>query len=133
VPAYYMHLDNMPLTESGKLNRNALPEFELKKEAGYEGAATAIQQQLVQIWAGVLKLDSELISINHSFFELGGHSLKATVLINRIFREMNIEIPLQEVFKLNTIAELSAYIENENWLLQGADSELSAGDEFIFD
>jgi hypothetical protein len=43
---------------------------------------------------------------------LGGHSLKATILVSKIHKEMNVKIPLAEVFNSSTIKELANYMAN---------------------
>ncbi|NFS09656.1 non-ribosomal peptide synthetase, partial [Clostridium botulinum] len=49
---------------------------------------------------------------NDNFFDLGGHSLKATILMSKIHKELNREVPLKELFKSPTIKDLSKYIES---------------------
>ncbi|MCS4475417.1 condensation domain-containing protein, partial [Clostridium botulinum] len=63
-----------------------------------------------KIWSEILGI--EKIGINDNFFDLGGHSLKATILISKIHKELNREVPLKELFKSPTIKELSKYIES---------------------
>ncbi|MCS4483579.1 phosphopantetheine-binding protein, partial [Clostridium botulinum] len=41
--------------------------------------------------------------MNDNFFDLGGHSLKATILMSKIHKELNREVPLKELFKSPTI------------------------------
>jgi bacitracin synthase 3 len=60
----------------------------------------------------VLNIDKEVIGSNANFFELGGHSLKATALVSRIHKEFNVNIPLTEIFVLQTISALAGYIRN---------------------
>ena len=50
------------------------------------------------------------VGINENFFELGGQSLKATILVSRIRKELNVEVPLKEIFRLENIRGLSEYI-----------------------
>ena len=63
---------------------------------------------MAEIWKEVLGVDR--VGITHNFFELGGHSLKATALVSKLHKEMNVEVPLREVFKHATIKELAEYI-----------------------
>jgi iturin family lipopeptide synthetase B len=110
IPSYFIHLDRMPLTSNGKLNRKALPEPD-KSGAGteaYEAPHNELQQALAEIWSEVL--DIAEIGINDHFFELGGHSLKATLVMNEIHKRLKVEIPLRALFQHPTIKELSGYI-----------------------
>jgi iturin family lipopeptide synthetase A len=110
VPAYFVVLDKIPLTSNGKVDKQRLPEPDAEGEDEYVAPSNETEEKLVSIWADVLKIDSSLISATRSFFELGGHSLKASVLANKIFKELNVEVPLKEVFVADTVAKLSDYI-----------------------
>ncbi|MBW9155187.1 non-ribosomal peptide synthase/polyketide synthase [Clostridium tagluense] len=112
VPSYFMQLEKMPLTLNGKLNRKALPEPDLGAILNeYEAPRNEVEEKLSKVWNEVL--GTEKVGINDNFFELGGHSLKATVLVSKIHKELNREIPLKELFKSPTIKELSKFIENK--------------------
>ena len=94
----------MPLTASGKIDRKALPQYMGLINSGVEYVApkNEIEKELVKIWQQILH--REQIGIKDNFFVLGGHSLKATKLaITDIAKTFNVEVPLREVFKLQTI------------------------------
>ena len=111
VPSYFVQLEKLPLTQNGKVDRKALPEPDGRVETGseYEAPRNLIEEKLVSIWQEVL--GSIRIGINDNFFDLGGHSLKATSVIAKIHKELNVEIPLKEIFKTPTIAGLYEYIK----------------------
>ncbi|NLD47202.1 MAG: amino acid adenylation domain-containing protein, partial [Clostridiaceae bacterium] len=110
VPAYFVHLDEMPLNQNGKIDRGALPVIENQINTGseYVPPVTALEKKLAEIWQGVL--GTEHVGLYDNFFELGGHSLKATILVSRIHRELNVEVPVTEIFRNATVKELSLYI-----------------------
>ena len=108
IPSYFVRMEQLPLTPSGKVNRKALPKPSHDIELGYVAPRNAIEEMLAQIWSEVL--NRERVGINDNFFELGGHSLKATMMISRIHKELNVELQLKELFTRPTIAELSSYI-----------------------
>lgn len=110
VPAYFMRIDRIPLTSNGKVDRKALPELVDQDDTYYECAGDEAEQALVEIWASVLSLKKEDISVTKSFFELGGHSLKAAVLINRINKDLHTKLALRDVFKYQTIREQAGLI-----------------------
>jgi len=111
VPSYFVQLDKMPLTPNGKIDRKALPEPDGSIETGteYEAPRNTIEEKLVTIWQEVL--GAEKIGIGDNFFDLGGHSLKATSMVSKIHKELNIEVPLREIFKTPTIKGLSEYMK----------------------
>jgi amino acid adenylation domain-containing protein len=112
VPRHCVMLEDIPLTPNGKVDRKKLPEprttTQNKNTAPPE---TALEKQLVEIWRQLLELPEGNIGIDDSFFELGGHSLKAIMLISRIHKEMDVKIPLTEMFIIATIRKLAKYIE----------------------
>jgi amino acid adenylation domain-containing protein len=113
VPNYYIFLDEFPLTVSGKVNRNALPAPDVMGFAGiaeYAAPQSDIQKKLVGLWAEVLGLPQEQIGIDHNFFEIGGHSLKSVMLIARIHKDLDVKLPLGELFSRPTVRELADYI-----------------------
>ncbi len=124
VPTYYMNLESMPLTPSGKVDKKALPDPEFEAGEDYVGPQTETEEKLVEIWSEVLKLDKEVISVNKNFFELGGHSLNAVTLANKVFKAFNIELSLQQIFNGPTIKSIAEYIDTTIWLKEkpGKDS-----------
>jgi amino acid adenylation domain-containing protein len=112
IPPFFMPLDKLPLTANNKLDRDALPEPDLREAGGYRPPSNRREEILVQLWAGVLGLDEPQIGVDANFFALGGQSLKATVLAGKIQKEFNVHIPLIELFKAPTIAGQALYIEH---------------------
>ncbi|MDW7617334.1 amino acid adenylation domain-containing protein, partial [Peribacillus simplex] len=110
VPAFFMVLDSMPLTQNGKINRSGLPEPDISGMISdtYEAPQSNLQERLVYIWSELLGV--EKIGINDNFFDLGGHSLKATVLISKLHKEFNVEVQLRHLFDFPTIKHISTYI-----------------------
>jgi amino acid adenylation domain-containing protein len=115
VPTYFVRLENIPLNSNGKIDRKKLPGLEILVGGGDSIAPrNVLEEKLVKIWENIL--DNEIlcgsIGIDDNFFELGGHSLRATVMVSKIHKELNVQIPLAEVFKRSTIRGLSEYISN---------------------
>jgi len=111
IPTYFLQLDEMPLTSNGKLNRNALPDPEIKQEVDHIFPENKIEEKLVTIWSELLKVKKELVSTNRSFFEMGGHSLIAIRLINAIQQAFNKTVKLKEVFENPTIRQQALHIK----------------------
>jgi amino acid adenylation domain-containing protein len=115
IPAYFIQIDKMPLTPSGKVDRRALPEPELKQGGNYSEPTSEIEKKLAAIWSEVLGRDvlpgALRIGIDDNFFNLGGHSLTATLMTSKIHKEFNVKISLAEIFKTPYIRELAKYIE----------------------
>ncbi len=112
IPSAFVELDKIPLTPSGKLDQKALPVPEFSRQelsAEYVAPRNAIEKQLTEIVAGLLKI--EKVGIYDNFFELGGHSLLATQFMSRLRETFGLEIPLRILFEKPVIAEIAAEIE----------------------
>ncbi len=109
LPHYFIHQDRFPLTPNGKVDRRALPYPDVEMSA-YVAPRNAMEEKLEEIWSDVLKRDRAEIGIRRSFFDLGGHSLKAMILVNRILKELEVSVPLREIFTYQHIEGLAAYL-----------------------
>ncbi|MCP5052941.1 MAG: AMP-binding protein, partial [bacterium] len=103
VPSAWVKLDQIPVTPNGKVDRKALPEPQVSIDDQYAAPEDELQEQLVRIWAEVLKIDPGKIGIETNFFEIGGHSLRATTLVSRIHQCLHVKVPLAAVFKTPNI------------------------------
>jgi amino acid adenylation domain-containing protein len=115
IPEHLILMESMPVNENGKLDRKALPVPGTATEELLETASTEEEKRMVAIWAGVLKLDSDEISVTKSFMEMGGHSLRIILMLNKVYKEFNVLVPINDVFQHPTVRELIAHIhELEN-------------------
>ncbi|MBU9710031.1 amino acid adenylation domain-containing protein, partial [Paenibacillus sp. AK121] len=110
IPSYFVQLERMPLTTNGKVDRKALPEPQGGIQTGVEYVAprNRTESQLVKIWEEVLGYSG--IGVLDNFFDLGGHSLRATTLVSKVHQELNVELPLRDVFRYSTIEEMALAI-----------------------
>ena len=107
IPTSFTQLDDIPLTPSGKIDRQNLPDTErgILNAQTYIAPRDDIERILADVWAELLEI--ERVGIHDNFFELGGHSLLATVAISRLQKEFNVSIPLTDIFKDPTIANIA--------------------------
>ncbi len=77
----------------------------------YIAPRNEIEQTISQIWQELLGVKQ--IGIYDNFFELGGHSLLATQVISRIRQKVQVEFPVNILFKAPTVADVSEYIETQ--------------------
>ncbi len=111
IPASLTVLEKLPLTLSGKLDRRALPKPETALRTGraaYLAPRDETEAKLAEIWRQVLGLRE--IGVRDNFFELGGHSLWAARLTGAIYKEMNVELPIRDVFQAPTIELMAAKV-----------------------
>ena len=110
IPACFIQLDALPLNRNGKVDRNLLPSPESGSSLIYEAPRNVTEEIIAKIWSDILEINE--VGINNNFFELGGHSLKGTLISSRIRKELNVELPLKELFKTPTVAGISRYLNN---------------------
>ena len=111
IPSYFVQIESIPLTVNGKLYRKALPD----PETAFLGKTRAapeneIEAKLTDVWADVLGIEKDDISVTDNFFELGGHSLKATIMAAKIHKIFNVKITLGEMFRQPFIRGLAKHI-----------------------
>ena len=111
VPSVFVWLEQFPLSPNGKVDRRAFPAPEYPYSEGEEFAAprTPLEKLLVGIWSDVLGY--EPVGRDDDFFENGGHSLAATRLLTRIYKAIQIELPLFALFEAPTVAGVCEQIE----------------------
>ncbi len=108
VPSYFVCLDAMPVSPTGKIDRKRLGVMELPaiEEDGEDFAApeNELQREIASAWEKVLRRGS--IGIHDDFFEIGGHSLKileTLVLLKPSFPKLKIS----DFFGYPTISKLA--------------------------
>ncbi|CAN5828602.1 hypothetical protein BH23ACT10_BH23ACT10_17670 [soil metagenome] len=111
VPSVFVTLDALPLTTSGKVDRNALPAPDLThrdSDADYTAPSAGLEQEVAAVWSEVLGIDR--IGAHDDFFELGGHSLNAMQVTTRMRDVAQVELPLSVFFERPTVAGLAGAV-----------------------
>ena len=108
VPSAYVTLPALPLLPNGKIDRNALPEPDIRPNGPRRAPATPAEQLVADTWRDVLGIDD--IGADDDFFTLGGHSLLATRVISRLSAHTGTDLQLRLVFDHPTVAELAAHL-----------------------
>ncbi|WP_080639746.1 non-ribosomal peptide synthetase [Xanthomonas arboricola] len=117
VPGRLIHVEAMPLTPNGKIDRAALqartstePGWRFTRQA--RAPETETEAVLLEIWRDLLATSE--IGVDDDFFELGGHSLLVTRLASRVTRAFDIEdasMSVKEFFENPTIAAAARVID----------------------
>src|SRR5262249_51820084 len=99
MPAAYVTLGALPLTENGKVDKKALSRMEspgMGEEEDGRGPGAEVEEVMAGIWRQTLRV--EQVGTEDNFFELGGHSLLATRVISRVREVFKVELPLLAIF-----------------------------------
>ncbi|MBX7184165.1 MAG: AMP-binding protein [Vicinamibacteria bacterium] len=107
IPARFVHLDALPLTSSGKVDRARLPPpgslAERASPARDEG-----ESRVLALFREILDVPG--LGINDDFFEWGGDSVKAFALMARISERIGVRLPAATILTAPTAAALAREI-----------------------
>ncbi|WJE83337.1 non-ribosomal peptide synthetase [Bacillus sp. DX3.1] len=110
IPTYFVSLKEMPLTQTGKIDRKALPKIEKSPRStdNIVSSRTDIEKIMLDIWIEVLKVSQ--IGVYDNFIELGGDSIKAIQIASR-FNEAGYLVLVKDILKLQTVADICANLD----------------------
>lgn len=108
-PAQFIVLDSLPLTPTGKIDRDALPAPQASPAAAPSPAMSEVEARLAAIWRKLLKV--EIVGLDANFFDLGGSSLDLMALHEEIRAQFADEVPMTALFEHTTIRTLAARLE----------------------
>ncbi|UFZ03316.1 amino acid adenylation domain-containing protein [Bradyrhizobium ontarionense] len=125
IPTSIVAIDQMPMTPSGKIDRQALAALPMPRTQLEAGARppSPIAEMITALYAAMLNVAE--VNQEDSFFALGGHSLLAIRLMAMIQDSFGVALPLESIFEHPTALELARVIDH---LLQ-ANVELAAAPE----
>src|SRR5918912_2303715 len=125
LPEYFVDVPELPLTASGKVDRDALPPPEPGRPAGEASPPRNDTERAVveDLFKPILSV--ERVGIHDNFFELGGNSLQAAQLISWIRRRFDTEISLADFFRAPTPANIATLVDRQR-MAQMDDAELVA-------
>ncbi|MFK8101670.1 MAG: amino acid adenylation domain-containing protein, partial [Saprospiraceae bacterium] len=112
IPAHFVALEKLPLTENGKLDKKALPipNFSELQNETYVAPRNTIEEDLATIWQKTLGIAK--IGIHDNFFELGGDSIVSIQVVSRIKRR-NYVAKTRDLFEYPTIAGLAEHLASK--------------------
>ncbi|WP_343746119.1 amino acid adenylation domain-containing protein [Chitinophaga sp.] len=112
LPGYYVWMDSFPLNMNGKVDRKALPRpEEILLKAGYEEPRAGLEQQVAQVWRNVLGIG--IIGREDNFFSVGGSSLKAMQVATRVYKELDVQLTIADIFGHPVLCKLAEYVRQK--------------------
>ena len=113
IPKFWMVLERMPLTTSGKIDRRALPQpdtGDTGDTGGQVAPRTATETVVSEVWRRHLQVAE--MGVHDSFFALGGHSLMAVRIQHELGTAFGIELTIQDIFRHPTVAALAEFVDS---------------------
>jgi amino acid adenylation domain-containing protein/non-ribosomal peptide synthase protein (TIGR01720 family) len=109
VPVDLIWLDALPLSPTGKVDRDALAAMAMAVERGEAVDLTpprgAVEETLAAIWRQVL--GCERVGVHDNFFRLGGDSILSIQVVARA-RQAGLVVTPRQIFEEQTVAALAA-------------------------
>lgn len=102
VPTHLVMLTELPRTERGKVDRQALP---LPTRAASEPPRGKLEAAIAEIWAEVLQLAE--VGRTESFYALGGDSLTGTQMLVRVGDQHGVRLSHTDLASAPTIAQFA--------------------------
>lgn len=104
VPSVFLLVDFWPETETGELDREALPD-PFGAADDFVAPRNEIELAIADVWRDVLGI--ERIGIHDNFFDIGGHSLLAVRVITKLDKRIGVRLN-QANMVLQTLEQLAA-------------------------
>lgn len=110
LPSRVVHLDRLPLTARGKVDRRALPPpAEQETEVAAQPRTWVEERVALEVFGPLLQLPQ--VDVERDFFELGGNSLEAIQVVSRARDTFGVEVGLAEFLAEPTVRRLAALVE----------------------
>ena len=116
IPARYIPLATLPTTPTGKTDRRQLRQLgatytldrleDLGQQQSIVAPTGLVETALRDVWAEVLNLPANIISVDAPFSQMGGDSITAMQVMSRC-RAHNIRVSVANVLHLQTIERLA--------------------------
>ncbi|WP_052339373.1 non-ribosomal peptide synthetase [Gorillibacterium massiliense] len=111
VPSYFYRLKTIPLSPTGKIDRNTLGTMDNPQAAEldepFEAPVGELETMLASVWSNVLEMSP--ISRNASFFDIGGDSLSVMVVLSHLKLDY-YNLRMGDLYEHKTVKALAAHI-----------------------
>jgi amino acid adenylation domain-containing protein/non-ribosomal peptide synthase protein (TIGR01720 family) len=115
IPSYFIALEALPLTFSGKVNKKALPNPSMRSDSNnYVVPVSELEQTLASVWESVLGV--KRVGLHDNFFKLGGDSIKGIQVCSRLYN-LGYKLDMKVLFRHATISEVIPYLQKLDRLI----------------
>ncbi len=114
LPEIFVHLPELPLNRSGKIDRSRLPEPPDRRPRlteSYAAPRTGAERRVAEVWQRVLTLDR--VGVHDNFFDLGGNSVRLLAVLSALHEHPDFrELTLIDLFRHPTVAAIAAHLDS---------------------
>lgn len=107
LPSAYMELGAFPLSVTGKVDKKALPEFEMRSN-DEERTQDVACPEVLAVYCDILGRDH--LTLGDNFFRCGGDSLKAIRLLYELNDRTGTLLQLTDIFEFPVIYDMQNHI-----------------------
>ncbi|MFN9087682.1 MAG: non-ribosomal peptide synthetase [Gemmatimonadaceae bacterium] len=113
VPAAFVVVSRVPLTQNGKVDfaRLPAPPTSPADAESIDAPRTPVEELIVALWEEVL--ERAPVRAHDHFFELGGHSILATRAAARLEEVSGVHVPLNSFFTFPVLADFAREISRD--------------------
>jgi amino acid adenylation domain-containing protein len=114
LPSAFVTLESFPLSASGKVNRNLLPQpekFRADLQADYVMPRTDLERTIAQVLQEVLRV--ERVGAMDNFFDLGAHSILLMQAHGLLQKAVDRDLQMVELFRYPTVRSLAKHLSRE--------------------
>ncbi|HEX2968423.1 MAG TPA: amino acid adenylation domain-containing protein [Bacteroidales bacterium] len=108
IPSFILILEEMPLNNSGKIDRKRLPKPDPGALFETVAADSSYEKKLLGIFSRVLGMNN--IGVTHNFFDIGGNSLLAIRVVAEIRDELKCHVEPIHLMEYPDIRRLARFI-----------------------
>ena len=100
IPSIFIHLNKIPLTINGKIDKKSLPEPKFENIENYVEPESENERLICSEFSKILGL--KRAGANDNFFKIGGNSITAINLVVHLQVNYHININISDVYNLKT-------------------------------
>jgi len=111
VPQHFIHMQSMPLTPNGKLDREKLPAPAIERNVARRTISDPVEKFVAEIWTEILGI--QFVNNDERFFDIGGTSLSAAKIVNRLQSELGEFIYVISMFDAPTVEQYARFLKRD--------------------
>ncbi|MCX2678914.1 amino acid adenylation domain-containing protein [Galbibacter sp. EGI 63066] len=108
VPAHFVELQEIPLTENGKTDRELLTKLITEHPQDIQlnvPPSNDMERSIVKIWCEALELSA--VNVSDDFFDIGGDSILVAFVITAIEERLGVKAYVRDIYQHKTIQQLA--------------------------